>query len=353
MNEPQSSPQGCTFHLFPKLPTELRLEIWRLCLPQRVCEKDQPFHEIVFKNSDYRVRSVCLLYQTTEVNGRPPVITRVCAESRTVALKTGSFFQFSHNTDNMVQNPRPSSAQWESDTSISTAWFDHTRDSIHLNWHPSYEEDFIYKGAPLGSLAWDASQAAAGGSFFIEYFQDFYTLSSVLSDALKQLPTWMVVMRVVVIHIEDSIGASTGLFGLLGDSRVQLVDPSDEKRINALFNLAEKCEPYDLVTTRQDFHRDSATSVQQKLRDVIVATFGSEELLPRLRPVIMFRLCTEMCNRVGSTATLRGVQRARRKPGRRWASLQRDMVWFCCRDAYLRGKVCYICITLIVGHGIK
>ncbi|CRG91180.1 hypothetical protein PISL3812_08228 [Talaromyces islandicus] len=313
MNESQSPPQGSVFHLFPKLPAELRLEIWRLCLPHRVCEKDQPFYEIVFKHSDYKTPSPCLLYQTTEVNGRPPVITRVCVESRAVALKTGGFFEFFHNTDNMLHKPRPSEAQWESDTSINMAWFDHTRDLIHLNWHPSYEADFVGKGSPLKSLAWDASQAAGGGSLFIEYFQTLHMPRAELSDILNQLPTWMVVMRVIVVHTEASIGASTGLFGLLGDSRVQLVDLSDETRLNALFALAEKCEPYDLVTTRQDFHRDSAETIQQDLREIIVAKFRSDELLPRLRPVIMFRLCTEMCNSVGSTATLRGVQRARRK----------------------------------------
>jgi hypothetical protein len=217
----------------------------------------------------------------------------------------------------MLHKPRPSEAQWESDTSINTAWFDHTRDSIHLNWHPSYDEDFISKGSSLKSLAWDASQAARGGSLFIDYFQNFHTPSSELNDILNQQPAWMIVMRVIVIHTAASIGASTGLFGLLGDSRVQLVEPSDETKINALFDLAEKCEPYDLVTTRQDFHRDSAESIQQKLREIVVAKFRSDELLSRLRPVIMFRLCTELCNRVGSTATLRGVQRARRKRGRR------------------------------------
>ncbi|QKX54591.1 uncharacterized protein TRUGW13939_01679 [Talaromyces rugulosus] len=315
MNGSQLRPQGSAFHLFPKLPAELRLEIWRFCLPQRICEKDQPFYEIVFNIIDYKIPSPCLLYQTTEVNGRPPVITRVCAESRAVALETGSFFEFFHNTDKMVK-PRPPEAQWSSDTSINTAWFDHTRDSIHLNWHPTYEADFMTEGSPLKSLAWDASQAVGGGSIFMKYFQTVHAPKSDLIDFLKQLPTWMVVMRVVVIHTDASTGASTGLFGLLGDSRVQLVDVSDEARINTYMNLAEKREPYDLVTTRQDFRRYSAKSTQEKLRQVIVAKFRSEELLPRLRPVIMFRLCTEMCNRVGSTASLRGVQRARRERGR-------------------------------------
>ncbi|KAH8689970.1 hypothetical protein BGW36DRAFT_65627 [Talaromyces proteolyticus] len=65
-----SPPQGTVFHFFPKLPIELRFEIWRLLLPHRVCEKDQPFYEIVFKLLDEKTPSPCLLYQTTEVNGR-------------------------------------------------------------------------------------------------------------------------------------------------------------------------------------------------------------------------------------------------------------------------------------------
>lgn len=316
MDEPQSPPQGDAFHLFPKLPAELRLEIWRFCLPQRVCEKDQPFYEIVFKPLDYKMPSPCLLYQTTEVNGRPPVISRVCAESRAVALKTGHFFDFFYNTVE-TPKPRPLEALWESDTSINTAWVDHTRDSIHLNWHPSYEEDFMSKGSPLKSLAWDASQVIGGGSLFIDYFQGVYASESELIQVLNQLPSWMIIMRVVVIHAEASVGARTGLFGLLGDSCVQLVDVSDEARINAYLDLAEKSEPYDLVTTRQDFRRESVQASQQRLREVVVAKLRSEELLSRLHPVIMFRLCTEMCNRVGSTATLRGVQRARRKRGHR------------------------------------
>jgi hypothetical protein len=38
-----SSIPATTFHLFPWLPIDLRFEIWRLCLPHRVCEKDQPY----------------------------------------------------------------------------------------------------------------------------------------------------------------------------------------------------------------------------------------------------------------------------------------------------------------------
>ncbi|CRG92113.1 hypothetical protein PISL3812_09168 [Talaromyces islandicus] len=294
-----------TFHLFPKLPAELRLEIWRLCLPQRVCEKDQPYYAIVFHLPD-GAPSPCLLYQTTEVNGRPPVVTRVCRESRAVAWETGLFYQFFRSTNPLLK-PRPSEAEWRSYTSIDAAWFDSTRDSMHLNWEPSYGSEIDCDGSVLRSLAWDASQAVGGGSLCISYFKSNFVRKQELVDVLKQLPIWKVIMRVIVIHTDSRTGASTGLFGLLGDSRVQLVDVFDESRINAFFDLAEHCEPYGLVTVRQQIPKDSAQSIQQKLRDAVMEKFRSDELLSRLRPVIMFRLCTEMCNRVGSTASLRGL----------------------------------------------
>lgn len=89
-----SSIPATTFHLFPWLPIELRFEIWRLCLPHRVCEKDLAFYHISFDRPDDNTPTPCFLYQTTEVNGRPPVITRVCHESRAVALKTGGYYEF-------------------------------------------------------------------------------------------------------------------------------------------------------------------------------------------------------------------------------------------------------------------
>lgn len=296
-----------TFHLFPKLPAELRLEIWRLCLPQRVCEKDQAFPYIVFNEPDDDAPVPCLLYQTTEVNGRPPVISRICRESRDVALQTGSFYQFN--------SKRPSEAEWWSYTTIHSAWFDSTRDSMHLNWEPNYKGEFDDRGSAIQSLAWDASQAGGRGSIHIGYFNSPYILEKDLEDVLKKLPTWTVVMRVFIIHTDFSTGADTGLFGLLGDSRVQLIDIFDEARINALYDLAEQCEPYGVVTARQQISRDSPQSIQQKLWDAVrhkLRSEKTEKLLPRLCPVIMFRLCTEMCNRVGSTASIKGMHRAAR-----------------------------------------
>ncbi|RAO67019.1 uncharacterized protein BHQ10_003031 [Talaromyces amestolkiae] len=315
-----SSIPATTFHLFPWLPIELRLEIWRLCLPHRVCEKDVACSFILFNLLDNSVPAPCFLYQTTKVNGRPPVITRVCHESRAVALKAGGYYEFYDtedcDTDDWdaddglpISETSDKKPYWDAVNCIKEAWFDPTRDVTHLHWEPKYQEFFCI-GSPLKSLAWDASRAARGGSFTIDFFQNITYRKAELIDFVKQMPSWKVVMRVIVIHADSATAASTGLFGLLGDAPVQLVDVYDEAKVDALWKMAKECDSRELVTVCQGFHRISAMAYHQVLRDIISYTLrfeddfnaDAEDVISRMRPVIMFRLCTEMCNRIGSAA---------------------------------------------------
>ena len=302
-----------TFHIFPRLPVELRLAIWRECLPHRTCELDIPLDSIVF-NLQTNAPS-CKLWDTTYMNGRPPIISRVCRESRAVAFETGRFRVFSEDM--------PQDAWWSSGNTVSLdAWEDYTRDSVHLNWNSAYSADYISNGSPLHCLAWSATQMRHGGSLMISFLADsvYHDISiSQRIDALVRLPRWVVVIRVVVVHTDFRTSAATGLFGLLGDACIQVVDVSDKPRVNAFFDLGNRSEchvvdvsdeetvitPFDLlnvserqshVTDGQDLHRDSVESIKQRLRDVIVKTFGSEESVPPMHPAIMFRLCTRMCN---------------------------------------------------------
>lgn len=43
-------------------------------------------------------------------------------------------------------------------------------------------------------------------------------------DALKKMPSWITVIRTVIIHGRYEYAVRTGLFGLLGDEPVQLVN---------------------------------------------------------------------------------------------------------------------------------
>lgn len=172
-------------------------------------------------------------------------------------------------------------------------------DSVHLNWTPAYDADFPNEGSPLQSLVQYAAGASRGGSLSLGYFESFRASVKELMDSLMQLPSWMVVMRVIVIHADFATGASSGLFGLLGDAPVQLVDVSDEANVKNYFDMAEKCEQKGLVTVRQDLRYTSEESYRQLLKDVIIKKFRSDVLLRRLHPVIMLRLCTDMCNHIG------------------------------------------------------
>jgi hypothetical protein len=118
-------------------------------------------------------------------------------------------------------------------------------------------------------------------------------------DALTKIAEWRAVMRVIVIHCSIKTAIDSGLFGLLGDARVQIVDVSDEARTAMYLQLAETCENRHQVTTHQDFSRKSVAAMEQNLRAVIMEEFDSPELAAAMRPATMFRLCTRMCNHVG------------------------------------------------------
>ena len=103
-------------------------------------------------------------------------------------------------------------------------------------------------------------------------------------------------MRVIVVHSDLKSAAATGLFGLLGDARVQLVEASEEDKLEVYFGFAENCERHNAGAIKQDFRRESAASMVDAIRATVINQFGSEELMKALRPAIMFRLCTHMCS---------------------------------------------------------
>lgn len=119
---------------------------------------------------------------------------------------------------------------------------------------------------------------------------------------LERVEKWLVVLRVVPIHLEGRAAAQTGLFGLPGDVRVQVVPVSEQERLSALFNLAECLEGQSRVTRRQNLERPSVKKYEEALADSV--RYGLEtddkqtvsKFLKRMQPAIMFRLCTEMCN---------------------------------------------------------
>jgi hypothetical protein len=163
---------------------------------------------------------------------------------------------------------------------------------------------YQFRGNSLHFLAWEASHLTHGTSLMLNFFGRSFYPNEYIDDTrdveqLKQLPSLHVVMQVVVVHSDRKTAAGTGLFGLLGDASVQIVDASNDAELEVLFNLAAQCERQNPGAVTQDLSRASADTVEQKLRAVVMERYHSEELAKKIRPAIMIRLCTLMCNNRG------------------------------------------------------
>jgi hypothetical protein len=97
-------------------------------------------------------------------------------------------------------------------------------------------------------------------------------------EILSHRPKWYVVMRVVVVHAPRSVHA-TRHFGILGVSPVQIVDIRDQKKIHALYDLAEAYETENSkVHSPQSFYRSSVQEMERFLRDLFTSSFNSTEM---------------------------------------------------------------------------
>lgn len=302
-----------SFHLFGRLPTELRLHIWQYCLPYRVVELDYPLDTIVYsldrEGPDNLLPSPCSLRHTTFQNGRPPLISRVCRESRGVATRSGGFIT-EYDTN------RLSDTEWSSTFDYDDSWEDKTHGAPHLNWTAGYELEHDYHGYPLNCMIWESRKISATPSIMLEllYSNTFgprpYPFTpdgrfqfrrrpnekAEFINAYKQLPSWLVVTRIIVVHSHLDSAAATGLFGLLGDAPVQIVPVSEEAKVASFYDLAERCERGKSVIISQDFRQIPVDEMRQYLRCTVLAKFASEDLAAIMHPAIMFRLCTQMCN---------------------------------------------------------
>lgn len=274
------------FDFFSQLPTELRLLIWRLCLPNRVPELDYPW----VRSVDFDpLHPTCRLMHTTDLDRKAPVLTRVCHESRLVAFETGGYRDHAR------------SELWNSNLLVrKKSWLDPRRDTIHLNWTPSDLAGYNGPGSALDYLAWKATEARRG-SFMFDYLGPYFDGEGVSLDerigVVQKLQNAFVVMKIVVVHTTVQIVTKSGLFGLLGDAFVQLIDVTDESRLDALFKFAEECESDTTgpIACKQVFCRKSADSYSKTLKEKLASTLG-QSLSLSLRPAIMFRFCPHFCN---------------------------------------------------------
>ncbi|KAI4763175.1 hypothetical protein E4T52_04786 [Aureobasidium sp. EXF-3400] len=198
--------------------------------------------------------------------------------------------------------PRRSRAEeWYGGTSRSgNCWQDTVRDSVHSNWTSGYGADLDWDedGHQLSSIVWEANVLNGSASIMLDYLEEYSFHREEQKDivALKLLPKWRVVVNVIVVHLDFARAVKTGFFGLLGEEPVQVLDATSPL-VSQLYDLAESCERNVLaITSAQDFTRMSADDMDAELKRTALRTYGDPEVPKRMRPAIMFRLCTKMCN---------------------------------------------------------
>lgn len=221
-------------------------------------------------------------------NGLPPVITRVCQESRKVAFESGGI------PPDDFYDDAPDDAVWMCptiDDVADTFWIDSKRGSAHLNWLPHYEAIYAdCSGSSLAMFAWQSRQVVGTPSIMGGWFSEEYNHEEERFDVLYQLPSCWVIMHVFIIHSSSREAAQSGLFGLLGDAPVQIIPLSDREKITALYRFA------DQLSSPGCLEKLSPESLNLQFKDNIINQMGSERLLSTMHPAIMFRVCVLKCN---------------------------------------------------------
>ncbi|KAJ5864483.1 uncharacterized protein N7529_006399 [Penicillium soppii] len=244
-----------SFHYFLQLPPELRRMIWMHCLPYRIAEEDLP--DGFFDG--YASKHMCWNPRMTLQNAQMPAIAYVNSESRQVALEQGRLLE-------------PADTR-----NIESLWVQPHRDVLHLNWTrlyysawgvdddaPGWVDEFFLQAKDLGmrpsiaanlihffslkavlDCAGDADKLGSHNPFHfgiqdipkVRYHcrgdeaDDVREIVNILPWAKGQRSELDVTMAAVFLHIIREVALRSGLFGLLGDAPVQMVDVDDEARL--------------------------------------------------------------------------------------------------------------------------
>ncbi|KAK6438795.1 hypothetical protein LTR95_005000 [Oleoguttula sp. CCFEE 5521] len=193
-----------------------------------------------------------------------------------------------------------------------------------MNWTDALEPLYGSDGDAIASLAWDATYCTGMASLGVESFEENYhesgvvDVSAVLPEALEglvdkplsgrlakqlqsllNLPTWLVLMDTVVVHLSHKAAAEKGLFELLGDDTVQVVDVAEQEVLHKYYDAAGLLESLSSGGDSSGGHRfDSIAQIGEDLEYVLMKAYGCRELLRHMRPAVMFRLCTRKCQTV-------------------------------------------------------
>ncbi|KAH6697050.1 hypothetical protein F5X68DRAFT_196579 [Plectosphaerella plurivora] len=251
------------FPQFRKLPSELRRMIWNECLPaRRVVELDYPVRHAYDEFSELVRVSWCRLHATTTQNGRWPLISRVCRESRAVVVETRCA-----DIPPWLPGLESLACDWLSQP--QGCWIRSGQDVINLNFHAAGDYgdgSFVEIPERPDPIPWAAEVAnkyeAAEVSLAAAALFPFGPSkkpdlnwepweaedTTVWSLGRCKQKKYLMCLQTVTVHASTAEASLLGddLFGTLGDSPIALIDPiSDWKSIEKARLLWQTFSPTD------------------------------------------------------------------------------------------------------------
>lgn len=224
-------PSPSKFRFFPQLPTEIRLTIWTLCLPRRVHTLER-----VNPRRNSTTHSQGSFWRSPAFGPSPPLLSRVCREARQHALRS------SGHISNYSDHPPPAlwlqpgldivylRWNWEDRQSPGSLDDVYTVNSAYYSGRlciskdlllPSEEEDF-FRGM---TTPWITR--------YIHYYHNHIS-------RLQRLLETHIVVEEFSFTLPQSMARKSGLFGLLGDEPIQLLDPNDMKTMSKMRRLLKR-----------------------------------------------------------------------------------------------------------------
>ena len=230
--------------------------IWLYCIPTRVIELEVPPDSRLPSHTD-----TCISW-TTHQNTRPPVVTRICRESREVIRKQcGS--QIDHN------EARPS----EKYKLTKMPWFNPGKDII--SWS-SLSCTLPYGPKPLGDHSYflkyslQAYDVVVPGELLFpfrylmppkEMFNFRPDFSRTEGDGFRVLDNFMVCLQIVTLHMSPEEALRSIISGKTGDSLVHVVDIYDSVQIKKIYDEVKPQDAntqfiFDRLLNTETLHRE-------------------------------------------------------------------------------------------------
>lgn len=323
------------FTCFSWLPPELRRLIWKACKPTtRVMEFNVPSQDLLGPGE-----RGCRLRATSNRNGRLPAFSRVCLEACEVAYEEGCFIW------DMVEL---SGLRGTAKKDVFNHWFYHHTDIIHLNFggHGSLQTEDARSSMITTFLA--LKPKAKSISLTLRLFQEYglgiyHDDRGGLFQYLQTQQEYLVTLRMINIHVTDEQAIASGLFEYL-EAPVQLIDIEDHKTIRRMHLLWQQSHIKDsgtgqymadcynildpeiyawarrtalrqtmeyewLLLQYNEACKDGSLQMAYMKNEMFIGppvdmyfdtshhwVKGALADMPRIRPMIMFRHCSDKCN---------------------------------------------------------